>query len=452
MVKIIPTQRMFVSLILVILTTDLIAQNWPSFRGENARGVADGFRVSVKWNVAGKENILWKVPVPGLGHSSPVIWGNRIFVTTAIYTKGEQNLKVGLYGSADSEEEDADFSWVLFCFDKKSGKQLWQRTPYKGRPKVRRHPKASHASSTPCVNSKYVIAFFGSEGMYCYTLEGEKVWEKDLGLLNQGAFDFPDLQWGGGASTVIHNDMLIAQCDHQGQSFIAAYNIETGDQIWKTLRDENPTWSTPTVHTGEHTQIVANGYKHIGGYDIRTGKEIWWMRGGGDAPIPTPISAFDLIFITNAHGRMSPVYAIKATAKGDITLDSNETSNEYIQWSIKRGGNYIPTPIVYQDHLYCCSGRGIITCFKARTGEQIYKEKLGNNLAFTASPMIADGKLFCTSETGRIFIVKTGDKFEVLAENSMDEICMASPAVSEGVPFFRTRSHLVAIGENTNQK
>jgi outer membrane protein assembly factor BamB len=449
MVKAIQKKRMFVFLVLLILTTDLIAQNWPSFRGENACGVADGFRFFLKWDVTDKENILWKVPVPGLGHSSPVIWGNRIFVTTAIYTKGQQNLKVGLYGSGDSAEEDGDFSWVLFCFDKTSGKQLWQRISYKGKPKVKRHPKASHASSTPCVNSKYVIAFFGSEGMYCYTLEGEKVWEKDMGLLNQGAFDVPDLQWGGGASTVIHNDMLIAQCDHQGQSFIAAYNIETGDQIWKTLRDENPTWSTPTVHTGDHPQIVTNGYKHIGAYDIRTGKEIWWMRGGGDVPIPTPIIAFDLIFITNAHGRMSPVYAVKTTAKGDITLDSNETSNEHIQWCIKRGGNYIPTPIVYKGHLYCCSHRGTVTCFDARTGEQIYREKLGNNLAFSASPVIADGKLFCPSETGRIFIVKTGDKFEVLAENSMDEICMASPAVSEGVIFFRTRSNLIAVGENT---
>jgi len=422
-------------------------QNWPAFRGANARGVADGYPTVTEWDLDEMENVLWKTPIPGLGHSSPVIWGDRIFVTTSIYSKGEQRLKVGLYGSGDPEPEDADFTWNFYCIDKRNGEIMWEYTCYEGKPEIKRHPKASHASATPCTNGKCVVAFFASEGLYCFDLEGSLVWQRDLGVIDQGAPGYPQYQWGGGTSPIIHDNKLIMQCDQQGQSYITAFNVESGAQIWRTDRDEDPTWSTPAVHSGEHPQIITNGYKHIGAYDIETGKEIWKMHGGGDVPVPTPLVAFDLIFITNAHGKMAPIYAIKASAKGDISLEGESTSNEHIPWSIRRGGNYIPTPVIYGDLLYCCSDQGRVTCYDARTGKQIYAKKLRGRPSFSASPVVADGKIYCPSEKGDIYVVKAGQEYEFLAKNSLGETCMASPAVSEGVLYFRARHHLIAIGK-----
>jgi len=422
-------------------------QNWPSFRGHQGCGLAEGFATVAEWDMETEKNVLWKSAVPGLGHSSPIIWGDRIFLTTAIYSEGEQYLKVGMYGSGDPEEEDGEFSWHLYCFDRATGEMLWDRASYKGKSKDKRHPKSTHASSTPCTDGTHVVAYFGSEGLHCYDFEGELLWSIDLGRVNQGAPGAPEYEWGGGASPVIHEGKLIVQCDQQDQSFIAAYDVRTGKEIWKTDRDEDPTWGTPTVITGTHPQIVANGYKHIGAYEIETGKEIWKMHGGGDVPVPTPIVAFDHIFITNAHGRMAPIYAIKTSAKGDISLEETSLANEHITWSIRRGGNYIPTPIIVGEHLYCCSDRGEVTCFNARGGEVVYRHRLGGRPTFSGSPAAADGKIYCPSEKGKIFVLKAGPEFEVLAVNDMGEICMASPAVCDGILYIRTRKHLVAIGK-----
>jgi outer membrane protein assembly factor BamB len=440
-------------LICFCLASNLFAQqNWPSFRGAQGRGVAEGFTTPVTWDIGRTENVLWKIPIPGLAHSSPIIWGDRIFVVSVIYSKGEQSLKVGLYGSGNAAKEDGDFSWHVICIDKKSGKILWDKTAYTGIPKIKRHTKNSHASGTPCTDGKHVVAYFESEGMYCYDFDGNLLWEKDLWVVNKGAFDMPSLQWGGGSSTTIHEGMILLQCDtNDDNDYLAAYNIEDGEEIWKTKRDDNPTWSTPTVYAGKkHAQVIINGYKHIGGYDIKTGKEIWKLTGGGDIPVPRPILWGDLTFITNAHGRMSPIYAIKLSAKGDISLPGQETSNAYIPWSIRRGGNYMTTPIVYRGFLYCCSDRGQLSCFEPRTGKLLYREVLSGTrgFGFSASPVAADGKLYLTNETGEVFVVEAAPEFKLLAMNKMGEICMATPAVSEGVLYFRTRSHLVAISKD----
>jgi outer membrane protein assembly factor BamB len=292
-----------------------------------------------------------------------------------------------------------------------------------------------------------VVAFFASEGLYCYDTEGDLVWSRDFGILDQGWYTAPRFQWGGGASPVIHEEKLFLQCDHQGESFIAAYDLSDGKELWKTARNEVPTWSTPTVHTGINPQIIANGYHHIGAYDLKTGKEIWKMTGGGDIPVPTPVTAHDLIFITNAHGRMSPIYAIRTSAKGDISLSDADTANEWIPWSIRRGGNYMTTPVVRGDYLYCCSDAGHLTCFEAKTGKVIYQKRVGRRSSFTASPIVAGGMIYLTGEKGDIYVVKAGPEFDLISKNYFEEPCMATPAASEGVLYFRTRSHLVAVGE-----
>ena len=422
--------------------------NWPQFRGYRATGIAAEQDLPLTWNVDDGSNILWKIEIPGLGHSSPVVWGDKVFVTTAEGEGKKAYLKVGSYGSSPDNPEKFTHHYRLYCFDKKTGKIIWEKTAYSGEPKVARHVKSSHANSTPATDGKFVLAFFGSQGIYCYDLDGNLMWTKDLGYLDAGAFDVPEIQWGFGSSPIIHDDKILVLCDVNNQSFIAQLDLETGEEIWRTLRDENPTWGTPAIYeAGDRTHVIVNGYKHMGSYDFETGKEIWWMRGGGDIPVPTPVIGHGLVFITNAHGRMRPVYAIRLDAQGDITLKPGETSNEFVPWSYPRRGAYQPTPIVYGDYLYVCDNNGVLTCYEATTGKEMYREKVGGDIsAYSASPVAADGRLYFPDEYGNIHVVKASPQYEHLAVNAMDETCMASPAISGKTLFIRARSHLYAIG------
>lgn len=423
--------------------------NWPAFRGPNASGVAPKFSTPTIWNVETSQNLKWKTPIPGLGHSSPIIWGDKVFVTTAVSGKADDYLRVGLYGDIAPVEDTAAHKWVVYCLDKKSGKILWERVAHKGVPKIKRHTKATHANSTPATDGKHLVAFFGSEGLYCFDFSGNLIWQKDLGVLESSYFRAPGAQWGFGSSPVIYNDLVIVQCDVMQNSFLAAFNIKDGSEVWRTSRDEVPTWSTPNVHSGGgRTQIIVNGFRHIGGYDLATGKELWKLSGSGDIPVPTPVLGDGLVYLTNAHGGGAPIYAIRLNAVGNITLADTATSNEYIVWSDARNGNYMQTPLVYGDYLYTCKDGGVLTCYDAKTGKRFYRERLGTGKSgFTASPVAADGKLYHANEDGDVFVIQIGPEYKELAVNPMGEICMATPAISEGVLFFRTRGHLVAISE-----
>lgn len=448
-------QTLGLAVALVLLMSNPGAgQNWPSFRGPAACGVAQGYKTPSQWSVSPSKNILWKTRIPGLGHSSPVVWEDHVFVTTAIQKQGESNLKVGMYGDVESVTEKEPFSWHLYCIDRDSGGILWDRQSYQGNPKVKRHPKSSHANATPCTNGNCVVAFFGSEGLYCYDMGGNLLWQKDLGILDWGFYRSPAAQWAGGCSPVIHERMVIVQCDVQKDSFIAAFDLKEGALLWKTARTDVPTWGTPTVYAAQQNpQIIVNGYKHIGGYDIQTGKEIWRMTGGGDIPVPTPIVAHGLAYVTNAHGRMSPIYAIRLSARGDISLKENETANEHIAWSYAKGGNYIPTPLVYDGLLYCGSDRGTLSCFQCETGKLVYRETLDpQGAAFSASPVAADGKVYFTAEDGKVYVVQAGPEFKLLGVNKMDETCMATPVIARGTLIFRTRQHVVAVAEHSPSK
>jgi outer membrane protein assembly factor BamB len=423
--------------------------NWPSFRGPQASGVAQGFKAPEKWT-----GFKWKTAIPGLGHSCPILWEDRLFVTTAVSAKGDQTLKIGLYGSIESVEDDTSHSWQVFCLDKRDGRVLWNKTAHEGIPKIKRHPKSSHASCTPATDGKHLVCFFGAEGLFCYNFEGKLLWKKDFGHLDSGFFAVPGAQWGFASSPVIHSNLVIVQCDVQTNSFIAALDIKDGREVWRTPRKDVPTWSTPTVDARpQRAQVIANGYKHIGGYHLTTGKELWKLQPGGDIPVPTPIVAHDLIFITSAHGRLAPLYAIRADATGDISLAAGTTTNEFIAWSIERGGNYMQTPIVVGDYVYSCRDHGVVTCFTARTGEKHYSERLGTGSSgFTASAVAADGKIYYTSEEGMVYVLKAGPKFEILATNKLGETCMATPALSKGQLFFRMRNHVAAVdGANAGQ-
>jgi len=420
--------------------------NWPQFRGASARGVAEGHPTATTWDVPSRKGVRWKTPIPGLGHAGPVIWGDRLFVVTAVSGLEDPELKVGLYGNIEPVEDDTVHRYLVLALDKRSGEILWQKQAHAGVPKIKRHTKASHANSTPATDGRRLIAFFGSEGLYAYDLDGALLWKKNLGVLDAGFFQAPEAQWGFGSSPVLHDGKLIIQVDVQGDSYVAALDAATGDELWRTARDEVPTWGSPTLHrVGERWQILVNGWRHIGAYDLASGKEVWKMTGGGDIPIPTPFVAHDLAFFTSAHGGQAPIYAIRTSATGDLTLPADATESEHVAWSVSRKGAYMPTPLVHGDTLHVLRDRGILYGYDARTGERHYEQRLSGDSGYTASLIAADGKLYVTSENGDVHVITAGPEFERLATNDMDEICLATPAASAGVLYWRTKGHVVAI-------
>lgn len=429
------------------LLPSAFAQHWSQFRGYRAQGYLDNADIPIKWDVEKGENIKWKTAIPGLGHSCPVIWEDKLFVSTAISASGNDGLKIGLYGDIDEDTDESVHQFKVYCLNKKTGEILWEQIAYEGIPITNRHTKSSHANPTPATDGKYLVVFFGSQGLYCYDLDGKLIWKKDLGRLNAGPYTDPEVEWGMAASPIIYKDRVIVQCDVVEQSFIASFDLQSGNEIWRQDRDEIASWGSPTIYDNhEPAQIIVNGWKHMGGYDFETGEVIWKMSGGGDAPSTTPVVALDHIFINNAHGRYSPIYVVKPTAKGDITLGKEETSNEHIVWSIKRGGAYMQTPLIYGDYLYNLRGNGALTVFKALTGEVMYKETIGMQ-AFTSSGVASDGKVYFSSEQGTVYVIKAGPEYEMLSKNPMGDICMATPALDAEAIYFRTQHYLIAIAK-----
>ena len=435
------------ALLIVFLVQAVHAANWPQFRGSNANGVDASVPAPTEWDIETGKNIRWKTPIPGLAHSSPIIWENRVYVITAV-RPGKADLKVGLYGDIESAPDQAEHEWRILAIDRASGKIIWNELGHKAVPRVQRHPKSSHASSTPATDGRKFVAIFGSEGLFCFDTDGHPLWKKDLGPMDSGFYVVPTAQWGFASSPVIHDGRIIVQCDVKTNSFLAAFNLEDGKELWRTPRKDVPTWSTPTIaQSGSQTEILVNGWHHIGGYDFQTGKEIWKLDGGGDIPVPTPVVANNLAYFTSAHGKFRPMRAIRLDAKDDITPSEVGATNAAIAWAHARQGDYMQTPIIVGDYLYGCLDNGVATSFDAKTGEIKYSERLSSgNDGFTASP-VSDGKnIFFTSETGKIYIVPAGPTFAVAGIMRMNETCMATPALVDGALYFRTRENLVAIG------
>ena len=319
---------------------------------------------------------------------------------------------------------------------------------WEGVPAIKRHPKGSHAASTPATDGRYVVAMFGSEGLYCFDVEGNLVWEKDLGRLDAGWYMMEDgAEWGFASSPVIHGDRVLLQVDVRGDCYLAAFDLATGDELWRTERDDVPTWSSPSISEhGGRAQVIVNGYRHLGGYDLATGAPLWWLAATGDIPVPTPVVDENRVYFTSAHGRGAPIVCVDATAAtGEFVMDADES--DFTLWSHARRGNYMQTPIVYGDYLYCCHDSGALACYDKRTGEMLYRERLGDgSTGFTASGVAGDGKLYFLSEEGEIFVVRAGPEFEVLGSNATGEETMASPAIWNGRLIVRSRRHLMAVG------
>ncbi len=430
------------------LTAVASARPWPSFRGLEASGTADGQHPPILWDVPTGKNVRWKTPIPGLAHSSPVIWGHRLFVTTAVSSAPKSGFKAGnLGGSGESAKDMSRHSWRVYCLDKSDGKILWTQVAIEGVPRFQRHIKASQANCTPATDGAHLVAYFASEGLYCYDLDGNLLWKQSLGAVDAGAFSDPDDQWGAASSPIIFKHMVIVQCDRSKDSFLAAYDLKTGKQLWSTPRDELPGWATPTIVQGPtRVELVTNGTKYARGYDPLTGQELWRLGPNSEITVPTPIAAQGLVFIASGYHPIQPIHAVHAGASGDISPKADGSAGPYVEWTRNRGGPYQPTPIAYGAHLYACSNNGMLACFEARTGKMLYKNRLGGN--FSASPVAADGRIYFPSEEGDIRVVQAGPKYQVLAVNKMDEPCMATPAISDGMMFVRTQHFVYGIGRS----
>lgn len=422
--------------------------NWPQFRGPGASGVSET-PAPVTWNVQSGENVRWQTPLPGLGHACPIIWQDRIYIATAVKPGEKPKLRTGLYGDVGSFTEKEPHQWRLLCLNKKNGEILWDKLVLESVPHSKRHYKATQCNSTPATDGQRIVEIFGSEGMFCFDMDGKQLWRKDLGPLDAGWYVDTTTSWGFGTSPVLYDGKVIVQCDVISEQFIAAYDVKDGHELWRTKRQDVPTWSTPLV-AEEHgrTQVIASGWKQIAGYDFANGKELWHLNGGGDIPVASPVLAGDLVILTSGHGNFRPMRAIRlGSASGDITPPKMGATNDAVAWCHPRSGNYLATPIVVGD-LVWGDLDGIVTCFDARTGEIYYNERIGGGgQGFTASAVAAGGKLYFTGEQGDVFVLPAKREFSVLATNSLGGICLSTPAASDGVIYFRTAEKLVAVGE-----
>ena len=437
-----------ICLLLSSLTICAQAQNWPGFRGTNASGVADGMHPPTNWNVEKAKNIRWKTAIPGLSHSSPIVWGNNVFVITAISNDPKANFNAKERG-IDLASDNVKHTWRIYCLDKTTGRIIWDKTAYEGVPRAKRHLKATQANSTPATDGKYVVALFGSEGLNCYNVNGKLLWTKDLGVLNPGLWDDPNSSWGHASSPVIYRDLVIVQADGHAQSFIAAFDLRNGEQVWRAERGEITSWSTPTINaTSSRTELVANGGRYIRGYDPLTGKELWrFADNNTEVKMQAPLVANGLIYVTGGYPPGRSMYAFRPGAVGDISLRPGQETNDFIAWSATKGSPYTPTPIIYGDLFYTCADNGVLSAYDAKTGARIYQERLPSS--FSASPVAADGRLYLASEDGDVFVVKAGPKYELLATNSMGKALMATPALSDGMLILRAENYVYAISEDT---
>jgi outer membrane protein assembly factor BamB len=389
------------------------------------------------------------VEIPGLAHSSPVVWGDRVFVTTAVSSRPDATFKPGLYGEGTASEDRTPQRWVVIAIDRRTGKTIWTQTAYQGEPKEKRHIKATYANATPVTDGRYVVALFGSQGLYAFDMEGRPVWNKDLGVLNVGAYDLPEYEWGTASSPIIYKNLVIVQCDTQNESFLLASDLATGKTVWKTTRQELPSWGTPTIFqpaNGGRAELVTNASNFIRGYDPESGAERWRLGGSSKITAPTPVFSKDIVIVASGRAPERPIFAIRPGGMGDITPPGGADSSSHVLWRKTGRGSYMPTPLIYDGIVYVLGNAGLFDAYDLESGREIYRQRLEHSgSGFSASPVAADGRIYLSSEDGDIFVVRSGRAFALLGKNAMGEPLMATPALAGGLMIVRGDKHLFAI-------
>ena len=440
-----------------LLTPPAAAQsNWPQFRGEGAGVVADDPALPDTWGPT--ENVTWSLDVPGRSWSSPIVWDDKVFVLSVVPAGGGdeslqplqpiENYRAASLGgamtAANISTVTTSLRWVLYAIDFESGVVRWEHELDAGVPALPTHQKSTFASETPVTDGERVYVYMGDIGLFAVHLDGTPAWSVPMEWV-------PRREWGASSSPVLHDGRLYVVNDNEAQSYVAAFDAATGDEIWRTDRDERANWTTPFVWENDvRTEIVTTGVGGVRSYGL-DGELLWHLTGMSTIVIPTPFAANGLLYINSGYvaAQSRPVYAIRPGASGDITLGEGSTSNDYIVWSHPQLGSYNPSSLVYGDYHYTLLDRGILLCYDARTGREVYpRARITAGTLFTASPWAYNGKIFALSEDGDTFVIKAGPEFEVLARNSLDEMTMATPAVAHGSLLLRTASKLYRIGRD----
>ena len=434
--------------LVAVFGSGLSGREWPAFRGGAASGVGAG-TPPVSWNVAAGTNVRWRTAIPGMGHSSPIVSGPRVFVTTAVPSAGgPTSVTLGDSSRAgiDSARDSGRYEWRLLALDSASGKVVWSTVAHTGVPRSKRHVKASHASATPATNGQVVVALMGSEGLFCFNAaDGALRWRQDLGVMDVGLVDDPTYQWGPASSPVIAGDLVLVQNDQHKGSALAAYDVASGKLMWSSPHQDMPSWATPLVtNVGGRSIAITNSPTRIRAHDVRTGRELWHMEDGAQVKVPSPVLSGSHVIVTGGYAPGTrPTWAIplsvKPNAQGAIASSS-------ATWTIERGSSYTSTPVVYQGLLYMVTDAGILSTYDVATGARVYQQRLTAGAGISASPVAAGGRVYFASEDGDVFVVRVGRTFELLATNAMGSVTMATPAIDGNRLYIRTATHLVAIG------
>jgi outer membrane protein assembly factor BamB len=453
-------------LAVVLMADPARAENWTQFRGANGDGVAKDAQLPDEWSK--DTNVAWKMKVPGVAWSAPIIWGDKVFVTTAV-TDNQKKPTGGFGGPGgrpggfgrDPKPPDVMYKWEIYCLSAADGKVLWKQTAAEQKPKIHIHASNSYATETPVTDGERIYAYFGMTGVFCYDLSGKQIWKKDLGSYRMA------MGHGTGSSPVLDDGRLFIQCDNEEKSFLVALDAKTGKELWRVERSERTAWSTPLVWKNKvRTEVVCAGTQHARSYDPATGKQLWELGGMSGQIKASPVADAEMLYVGTGGGPGGfggfgerpgpggrggrdggkPLFAVKAGAAGDITLKDGAKSNDGVAWHLPQGGPATPSLLLYQGCLYVLEERaGQLICYDARTGKQHYKERLQGSRGFTSSPWAADGKVYFVDSDARTFVVQAGQEFKLLGKNEIDEMCWSSPAVANGALFLRTVEQLYCI-------
>lgn len=430
--------------VLLLLAPANAGENWPGFLGGKRSGAAAD-SLPTAWSTT--KNVRWKAEIAGTGWSSPIVWGSRVFVTSAVSNEPSAEPRKGLYiTDLQGKIPPGEHSWRVHCLDASTGKILWSREVFAGKMPTTIHIKNSLASETPVTDGKHVWAYFGNIGLACLDFQGQVVWKQKTPTHKTR------MGWGTGASLALHDGKLFLIHDNEEKSFLMALEAATGKQLWRVERQEGSNWGTPFVWKNSlRTEVVTAGTERVRSYDLE-GRLLWELKGMSIISIPTPFAVGDTLYVTSGYvldPRAKPVYAIRPGAKGDISLTSGKTSNQFIIWCQWRAGPYHPTPVVAGDLLYVLYDRGFLGCYEATTGKEVYASKRigGGAAAFTASPWAYGDKVYCLSEDGDTYVLQAGKEFKFLARNRLEEMALATPAIAGGSLFVRTQTKLYCLRE-----
>jgi len=419
--------------------------HWPGFRGANRAGNGDGAEPPVEFDLESGHGVAWRAALPGLGNSSPVVWGDRVYVTTAVAAGGSVPLKVGRSGSGDEVEELSEHRWLVLAIAKKTGETIWETEVGRAVPLTKRHFKATQANSSPATDGEHIVVVFPTAGLACLGKDGAIHWKHELGGLNAGGFNDPGLQWGFAASPILHRGKVILQVDVHGGAYLAAWDLKTGKPLWKTPRpDVAPSWATPAIWpTPAGDQLVVNA-SIIRGYDPKTGRELWSLGPTSIQVVASPVVGAEHLYVSSGYPPARPIYAVKPGITGAHSIES-AADTAPLAWYRTRGGAYMPTPLLYRGLLYIVHHNARIVAHDMRSGEPVYRARLSAGGTCTGSPVVANGKIYVGTEEGTLYVLAAGPEHRELAVHEIGAPLMATPAISEGTLLVRTPSELIAF-------